>query len=490
MNTNATANSSVDGGDTDAPRQTLSNRQFWVTAIALALMAAIAEIQQLMVIPMLGLISSELKISASAVSWVLLSTLLVSAVTIGPLSKMADKYGPKPVYFWSMIAILLGNALCAIAIMQTSPTLMILGRGLIGINVATPLGVAVLRKSCDAKQMKQGMGIVTLGLGIGVAPSFLLSGALLDAGVSLANVFWVATALAATVVLLTLLLAKSDQVPGITVPLRSAFILGAWVLPALLAISKGNDWGWYSPLTIGLLVFAAIVLTYWIRNENRSERPLIAPHLLRGDAVIGYFCASCIGLMAYGYYITASTFVQVPPEAGYGFGASIIEAGLVLVPSAVVIIVLGPVAGKLLHLWGPRTVLLLGASILTAQFFAMIFVKSELWQMYVYAGWFGVGVALFMPAGWAVFAKQAKPEEIGIAGGMMQIFGQLMGALASAAGVIFLTRETIPGTPLSVESGFSGMFAFLAIVLALALTAAFFLKNSGRDNPMAAQSSL
>lgn len=161
-----------------------------------------------------------------------------------------------------------------------------------------------------------------------------------------------------------------------------------------------------------------------------------------------------------------------------------------LVPSAIVIVILGPVAGKLLHLWGPRTVLMLGASILTAQFTAMTFVKSELWQMYVYAGWFGVGVALFMPAGWAVFAKQARPQEIGIAGGVMQIFGELMSALASAAGVVFLTHEAIHGTPLSVEGGFSGMFAFLAIVLALALIAAFFLKESGREDPMAGKSSL
>ena len=54
-----------------------------------------------------------------------------------------------------------------------------------------------------------------------------------------------------------------------------------------------------------------------------------------------------VGFGMFGAFILIPQFVQVPESTGYGFGASVTAAGLFLAPSAVVMLVAGPVAGAL-----------------------------------------------------------------------------------------------------------------------------------------------
>ncbi|NIL74654.1 MULTISPECIES: MFS transporter [Rhodococcus] len=456
----------------------LTSRRFRLTAVVLAVVAASFEIQQLMVIPLLGLLSTSLDVSAATTTWIVLSGLVAGAILTGPLCRLADRIGPKKVYLLAASAVFIGNALCALAIAWQLPALMLVGRALVGINISAALGVAILKSLCSPKQMQMGMGIVTLGLGVGVVPSFLLAGILIDRGAELVTVFWVTATLAAACVLLLLLVPTTAGFATVRIPLLSSVLIGSWVLPICLFLSLGNSHGWTSPSSFVLLVVAVIGFAGWARHESSSDNPLIPLRMLRGNALVGYYATACIGLLAYGYYLTASAFAQTPPaEAGYGFGASVFESGLILVPVGITVAVLGPLVGRLLHAVGPKWVLIAGAGILTAQFILMAVVKSELWHMYAYAAMFGVGVALFLPAGWSVFALQAKFDDIGITAGMALIMQMIYGAFAAAIGTVFLTRDVVPGTSYSVESGYTTVFLLYAVGMAVACITGFFIRR-------------
>lgn len=462
----------------------LTSRTFWMTAAVLAVVAASFEIQQLMVIPLLGLLSTSLDVSAATTTWIVLSGLISGAILTGPLCRLADRIGPKKVYLIAAGAVLAGNILCALAITWQLPSLMLIGRALVGINISAAMGVAILKSVCTPKQMQMGMGIVTLGLGVGVVPSFLLAGFLIDQGADLATVFWVTAVLATASVLLLLAVPRTNGWRSVRIPLLSSVLIGAWVLPICLYLSLGNSWGWFSWSSLALVLVAAVALFAWLRHDLSSDNPLIPLRMLRGNALIGYYATACIGLLAYGYYLTASAFAQTPPdEAGYGFGASVFESGLILVPVGITVALLGPLVGRLLHTIGPKWVLVTGAGILTVQFVLMAMFKSELWQMYAYAAMFGVGVALFLPAGWSVFAMQAKAEEIGITSGMALIMQMIYGAFAAAIGTVFLTRNLVPGTTFSVESGYSTVFILYAVGMALACVLGLFVSTGRGGHP-------
>jgi MFS family permease len=444
------------------------------------MIAAIAEIQAFMVIPMMGLLSTELQISPAATTWVLLSTLIAGAVAIGPMTRLADRRGPKHVYLWSTVAILIGNGMCALALTFTSPTLMITGRALVGLNICTALGVSVLKHSCSERQIKYGVGMITLGLGVGVAPSFLLAGIMLDAGASLSTVFWVATAMTLVVVCMVFLLPETPGTPTIAIRFGSSALLAAWAVPGCFALSLGNEWGWTSLRIVGLAILSVLAFVVWVRHEASTAHPLVDPRLLKGQLAVAYYCLACVGLLAYGYYITGSAFVQISSEVGFGFSSTITESGLILLPAAIIVPILGMFSGRLMGRTGPRPLLFTGAVILAAQFVAMVFVKDELWQMYAYACWFGIGIGLFLPAGWAAVAASAKPNDVGIAGGMAQIFQLLASALISAVGVVFTTRNFVPDTSISVESGYNNLFWFLAVALVIAAVLTLIVKPDNR----------
>jgi MFS family permease len=467
--------------DSSVP-QFLASRQFLLTAVVLAVVAASFEIQQLMVIPLLGLLSTSLDVSAATTTWIVLSGLVSGAILTGPLCRLADRIGPKKVYLLAASAVFLGNALCALALAWQLPPMMLVGRALVGINISAALGVAILKSLCTPKQMQMGMGIVTLGLGVGVVPSFLLAGILIDSGAALVTVFWVTAALAAACVLLLLLIPATAGFATVRIPLLSSVLIGSWVLPICLLLSLGNSRGWTSPLSLTLLTVSVVGFAAWLRHDFTSENPLVPLRMLRGNALVGYYATACIGLLAYGYYLTASAFAQTPAaEAGYGFGASVFQSGLILVPAGITVAVLGPIVGRILHVVGPKWVLIVGAGILTVQFLLMAVVKSDLWHMYAYAAMFGVGVALFLPAGWSVFALQAKFDDIGITAGMALIMQMIYGAFAAAIGTVFLTREVVPGTTYSAESGYTTVFLLYAVGMAAACIAGFFIRRESTD---------
>ncbi|WP_030166203.1 MULTISPECIES: MFS transporter [Actinomycetes] len=463
------------------PAEGLTSKQFWLTATILAVVAASFEIQQLMVIPLMGLLSTSLDVSATVTTWIVLSALISGAILTGPLCRLADRIGPKKVYVIAATAVLVGNALCALALAWQIPALMLFGRALVGINIAAAMGIAILKSLGSPKQMQMGMGMVTLGNGLGVVPSFLLAGFLIDRGASLTTVFWVTAFLAAACVLMLLAIPQTQGWHTVRIPFLSSVLIGAWVLPICLYLSLGNSWGWASWSTLGFLVFALVAFACWLRFELASDNPLIPLRMLRGNALVGYYATACIGLLAYGYYLTASAFAQTPPDqAGYGFGVSVFESGLILIPVGILVTILGPLVGRLMHVVGPKWVLIAGSAILTLQFLLMAAFKSELWQMYAYAAMFGVGVALFLPAGWSVFAMQAKHEEIGITAGMALILQMIYGAFAAAIGTVLLTRELVSDTTFSVESGYTTVFLIYAIGMAAAVGLGF-LVNTKRD---------
>lgn len=458
--------------------RTFTTRQFWITASVLAVVAASFEIQQLMVIPMMGLLADSLGISGSAATWVILAALISGAVSTGPLCRLADRIGPKKVYVFAASAILLGNILCAAAISIESATLMFVGRALVGFNIAAAMGVAILKTLGTPKQMQMGMGMVTLGNGVGVVPSFLLAGVLVDNGADLATVFVIAGVLAAACVGLLLLIPHTDGFQSVRIPALSSALIGAWVLPACIYLSVGNTWGWLAPSSLIVLLIAVAALVVWVRRELASHNPLMPLRMLRGNALVGYYATACIGLLAYGYYVMASAFAQLPrDEVGFGFSVSVFESGLILIPAGVLVTLLGPIIGRFMHVWGPKWILVAGSSILAVQFVMMAMVKSELWQMYVYAGVFGVGVAMFLPAGWSIFAMQAKADEIGITSGMALILQMIYGALGTAVGVALTTRSLVPGTSISVESGYSQTFLVYAVAMAVAVVLALRIRT-------------
>jgi hypothetical protein len=77
----------------------------------------------------------------------------------------------------------------------------------------------------------------------------------------------------------------------------------------------------------------------WVLQQLRTEAPLVELRLLRHPAVLaGDGCAMVLGVAMYMLLSAVTEFVQLPRSGGFGFSASAVVAGLILVPFSVLML--------------------------------------------------------------------------------------------------------------------------------------------------------
>src|SRR5215510_1749474 len=125
-------------------------------------------------------------------------------------------------------------------------------------------------------------------------------------------------------------------------------MLGLGLAALLIGVSEGNDWGWGSVRVLGLFAFAVAITLAWVRYEKRQPQPLVDMEMMARRAVATTNAtAFLVGFGMFGSFILIPQLVQLPTSTGFGFGATTTEAGLFLLPSALVMLVAGPISGML-----------------------------------------------------------------------------------------------------------------------------------------------
>ena len=248
-------------------------------------------------------------------------------------------------------------------------------------------------------------------------------------------------------------------------------LLSASLVALLVALTEAPDWGWGSARVLGLLAAAVVLGVGWVLAELRATTPLIDMKMMRRTAVwTNNLVALLLGVGMYATFAFLPEFVQTPPAAGYGFGASITRSGLMLLPSAITMFAVGVFTGRLAARLGAK-VLVIGGCLIGAAAMAMLaFVHDQQWQIYVSSALMGVGFGLAFSAMSALIVVAVPPSQTGVASGMNANIRTIGGSIGAAAMASIVTSHLAPsGLPL--ESGYTIGFAAIACGLVLAALA-------------------
>src|SRR6185503_18233080 len=162
-----------------------------------------------------------------------------------------------------------------------------------------------------------------------------------------------------------------------------AVLLSGWLTALLLAASQGNSWGWGSPKTLGLAALAVALAVLWVWSEIRSRHPLVDMRVMRLKPVwTTNLSALLLGFGMYSAFVLIPQFVQTPTSTGYGFGASVSQAGLFLVPTTIAVLITSPIGGRLSNAFGSKVPLVLG-SMLTTIGFVVLAIAGSRWEIYL-----------------------------------------------------------------------------------------------------------
>ncbi len=247
-------------------------------------------------------------------------------------------------------------------------------------------------------------------------------------------------------------LVRTGRVAGIVTGDHAGIVLLTVGLTALvLSLIEGNRWHWGSPAIIGLWIVAAVALMLFFRTEARVRAPMLDPAFFRNRTSAGVnLVAFIVSFALFAQFFFLTLYMQNV------LNLSPLETGVRFLPTTVVLVVMGPVSGRLTDRIGPRPLMTLGTLIVAVSIFieSRITVHSGYLQLLPGFILMGFGMGLVMSPMTTAAMNAVDRTKAGAASGVLSMsrmvgstFGvAVMGAIVTTVGRSKL-NQSLPQLP-------------------------------------------
>ena len=379
-------------------------------------------------------IGSDLGIPIDQASWVIMSFLLVVTVLLLIAGRVGDMIGHRRVYLSGYFIFAFSSLACGLS---SNVWILILARIFQGIGGSMVMATspALLTTTFPGKQRGKALGMLATATytGLTIGPPL---GGFLIASLSWRWVFYINLPISLLVFTLGLF-----YLPKTAGSRKSQFDLKGSVslifgLPfILLAISKGQHWGWISFPTISSIIVGASLLCLFIHIERTQKEPLLNLGLFRSvvftGAVLSALCnyiALFIQIILLPFYLLEA--IRIEPS----------EAGIVLAAQPLVMAMVASPSGWLSDRIGSRGLAISGMLILAVGLFGMstIGVATSSLTVALWLAVMGLGTGIFISPNSSALMGAAPKKQQGISGGVMAVsrnLGMMTGVMLAT--VIF-----------------------------------------------------
>ena len=461
-------------------RQALRSGPNSILAV-LALSGTSFSLLQSLVAPAIPELQEGLGTSASGIAWVLTGFLLASSVATPIVSRFGDMFGKRGVLLGVLGLLWTGTLVCALA---NTLWVLIIGRVIQGAGGAViPLAMGIIRDELPPKRVAPGIGLMSSILGIGGGLGIVLAGPLIDS-LDVHWLFWMPLVTLGAAFIATWAMVPESPVLSLgRVNWYAALLLSLGLGGLLLAVSEGHNWGWESMRFWGLIAASAGILAFWVRTELRSSEPLVDMSVMRLRGVWTTNLASLlIGYGMFSSFLLIPSLIQVPTSTGFGLGASVTQAGLYMLPIAVVMSISGPLSGRLDERFGSKLSIIAGSASTTGAFVLIAFLHTQSWQFLTFSVLLGIGIGMAFAAMGNLIVAAVPQQHTSVATGMNSIVRYVGGSFGSQiAASIIAIYAVANGAP--TEQGFITGFWVSAGIVALGTIVSLFIPSRRVTRP-------
>lgn len=431
-----------------------------------------------MLTPSLPAIQADFGVTQAQVSLVLASY-MIGGVALTPVAgKLGDIYGKKKI----LTVVILIYAI-AVATTGFSPnfTFMVISRGIQGIGMAImPLGMSLVREEFPKDMIPKAQSIISAMFGAGFAVSLPL-GSFVSNDLGWRWTYHSAVPVVFVLAIVSVLYIRESRFnkPEAKVDIMGATILALLLTLLVLSLSEGSYWGWTSLGTIafalGGLALIAPLIYYELDYSKRGGDAIINFKLLaRRNVLVANVALSITGLAMF-LAMQALTYRFIYPVPA-GFGLSILDTGLSLIPFAIGMIIFGPITGILVNRTGVKKISFIGA-LVTAFGFLLQATLPDYVGVLVCEFVTGAGMAILNASVINLIVLTVNPREMGIATALNGTFRSLgssigapvAGSMLSTFTAIFLISGSIHGSVVSFPVVFPASIAYEYIFAAAAV---------------------
>lgn len=440
----------------------------------LVLATLVASIISSLGAPLIPTVARDFHESLSTSQWSLTVALLSGAVSSPVLGRLGDGRRRRQTMIGGLIVVAAGGMVAALA---TGLETLVIGRALQGVGLGlVPLAMATARDELPEARVRPMIALLSVSAAAGIGAGYPISGLIAETW-GLAGAFWFGAIVSgfALVCVAAVVPSSAGRSASSRLDWVGAVVLAAALVATLVGVAQGADWGWGSPAIVGLLIAGVVLFTVWAMQQLRAEAPLVEVRLLRHPAVLaGDACGIVLGIAMYMMLSGVTEFVQSPRSAGFGFSASAVVAGLVLIPLSVFMLTGSRTLPTLVKHLGVRAVLTVGCLVVAVSsgFFALF--HGALWEAFVMMGILGVGLGTTFAAIPGLIVQAVPAHETGSAMGFYQVVryvGFSMGSALTAS--ILAARAT--GNDQPTLGGYTMVLWVSGAICVVAAALAWFL---------------
>ncbi|KVF19128.1 disulfide bond formation protein DsbA [Burkholderia vietnamiensis] len=337
----------------------IHGQQRWYALIVLCLGVLMIVLDSTIVNVALPSIGADLHFTGTALVWVVNAYLLTFGGCLLLGGRLGDLYGQRRMFLAGLVVFTLASLACGVA---PSQTLLIAARAVQGFGGAVVSAVSlslIMNLFTEPGERARAMGVYGFVCAGGGSLGVLLGG-LLTSTLSWHWIFLVNLPIGIAVYAMCVALLPRVRVPADAARLdvAGALTVTASLMLAVYGIVGGNEAGWLSPQTVGLIGAALALLAAFVAIEARVAHPLMPLTLF---ATRNVALANVIGVLwaaaMFAWFFLSALYMQRvlgygPLQVGLAFlPANLIMAAFSLGLSARIVMrcgIRGPIAAGLL----------------------------------------------------------------------------------------------------------------------------------------------
>jgi len=306
-------------------------------------------------------IQRDLHASLASLEWTVNAYTLTLAVLLVTGGRLGDIFGRRRMFLFGVVVFALSSLAIGFA---PSDGFLVIFRAVQGVGAAfmMPATLSIITQAFPPEQRGTAIGtwagVSALALAIGP-----VVGGFLTEYVSWRAIFFINPPIAIVAVAVTLFATREsrDETVDKTVDYAGIGAVTIGLTALVLALVEGNSWHWGSARVISLLIVAAVALVGFVLIERRVKAPIVNFAFFRSRTFLGAnLVAFLISFAMFAQFFFLTLYMQNILHY------SPLQAGVRFLPSTIVIIIMGPLAGRLTDRVGSRPLMTLGLVIVAA----------------------------------------------------------------------------------------------------------------------------